>query len=334
MYVLMAPARHAGVREDDMKQPHEFLNVVNIPEAHVGEWRIKRTLIKAEHPFELANSRTAIIGGHRGKTLKFGHETTWHELKQGDGPGRWMSDLPIEQAQIDREVGPIKRGTVLVGGLGIGYVASILARRPGIKRVVVVELAPEVIQLVSEHVCKGETARAKLEFVQADLLTYLKGLPPQSFDHAYYDIWTTDGESTFFATVMPLLRLSATRVRQEPINWNESVMRGQLRMSLDSRGLMFRRLATRPPGYDPFREQMIEAWGSLEKFCEPAGNTWRDWSIGFFRWMRKHEPDDMTFNLYSMIYAEGYGRRGFEMRWRALAGEDVLRCELTRGGVE
>jgi len=322
-----------------MKKPRDYLNVVNIPEQKVGEWEIKHSFAKAREPLALVNGRTAIMGGHRGEALRFDHPTRWHELKQGSGPGRWMSDLPIEQAQIDREVKPIRSGSVLVGGLGIGYVASILARRPGIKLVTVVERSPEVVQLVSEHVCKGEAVRSKLHFVEADLFPYLASLSAGSFDHAYYDIWTNDGEATFFSTVMPLLRLSAARIRKEPINWNESVMRGQLHMSLDTRARVARMLAAPPTTgltpekqneIDTFRAGMAKTWGSFEELCTASDNTWKDWSLGFFRWVRNAKPNDSVFEMYAAIYAGQYGRRGFEARWKALTGQEVLRCEITR----
>lgn len=284
-----------------IKGKQHFYPALSIPEGQRGEYAIKHLDYPAGHTFSLANGRTAIMGGHRGAPVSFNYSTRWHQLS---GPtGVWMTDLPIEQVQHDRELAPIRGGRVLVGGLGLGYAATILAQRLRVKEVVVVEISQEVIDLVADHM------PPKIKIVQADLFEYLKTPTAGTFDWAFYDIWQSDGESTFFQTVLPLCRLSHERVRHEPICWNESVMRGQLYFSIQGRLLQVR--------------EAIPSNLSLDALCEPRENIWWDWTVPFFQWFRGARPSDIELEERMAFYARCYGRRMFPHLWRIFTGVTV-----------
>ncbi len=96
-----------------------------------------------------------------------------------------MSDTPTEM----REHLPIARaahGRVLMGGLGLGMVVAACLDKPDVEHVTVVELAPEVIELVADH----ELARygSRLTVVQADAFAWEP--PPEAHYAAiWHDIW-------------------------------------------------------------------------------------------------------------------------------------------------
>lgn len=291
----------------DARRRAIYDGVLSIPAGTRGEWAVEHIEHPTGHVFNLSNARTAIMGGHTAGSVAYDHPTTWHRLTQGGGV--WMSDYPIEQAQHDRELAGFNRGCVLVGGLGLGYAATALAKRPGITEVVVVEIAQEVIDLVAPHLLRDDAgARRKLRVERADLFNWLRGCSAQRhFDHAFYDIWTSDGEGTFFETVVPLLRLSRGVVRREPVCWNESVMRGQLCRSVMSRWTML----------------SFPGAPTLDQLCEPTGRVWHDWMVPFFRWARREKPEQETFDKRARLYAGGYGRRSFPGTWVLLTGEEV-----------
>lgn len=297
-------------------------HTVNIPQGTRGTFAIQHKLYDPGHVFETTNSRTALIGGHKRERVRFPHATRWHLLTEGDGV--WMSDYPIEQLQHDRELLPVKSGRVLVGGLGLGYAASMLARRPRITEVVVVEKAAEVIDLVASHLCMMDTAadhvaRRKLTIVHDDLFAYLQRCDPITrgtrtvpiFDHAFYDIWASDGESTFLEIVVPLFAMSRALVRTVPINWNESVMRGQLYHGLTSRYMLSQHTAH------------FEHAQSLDVLSAPRGTIWADWCVPFFQWVKKASPEKHEFESKAALYAAGYGRPSFANTWRVITGIDV-----------
>ena len=293
-------------------------NVLSIPAGLSGAFAVEHVEQPTGHVFRLANARTAILGGHVGGKVVYDRPTTWRRLTESGVV--WMSDYPIEQAQHDRELATIRRGRVLVGGLGLGYAATVLARRPGVAEVVVVEKSPEVVELVAPHLVQDDSAaRRKLTVVRADLFEYLGDLPARiRFEHAFYDIWASDGEATFFEVVVPLLRLSRGRVRRTPACWNESVMRGQLYDSISSQ---WASLMMMPSG---------NGTPTLDELCDASGSVWRDWTVPFFRWVRREGPDRATVEEKATLYAGCYGRSSFSAVWQVVAGEDVPDLEVRR----
>jgi len=317
----------------------QYRDVLALPAGQQGDFEVALVRYPPGHEFVLANERTAIMGGHKPGKVSWPEETIWHELREGSS--RWMSDYPIEQVQADNEVAPLRAGTVLVGGLGLGYVASVLAKRRRIKRVVVVEKSADVIDLVAPHLCQDDpAARSKLSIVHMDLFDYLQqyralvspGQYHRPFTHAYYDIWRSDGEYTFFHTVVPLKRLSYNVVRSEPVCWNESVMRGQLFRGLTTRAWIVRTKEMSPRGAEMFKQEP-----SLETLCEFGETIWQNWQVPYFRWYRAEaprlhslSPDDAAKVLEQQAgrYASLYGRRMFQEMWRALSGVALTKEDM------
>lgn len=284
-----------------------YENVLNIPEATVGSFAIKHVIKPARTPVPTSNYRTAVFRGQTQRTLVFDHPTRWHKLTE-DG-GTWMTDFPIEQIQHDEELEGM-RGRVLVGGLGLGYAVTSLARRKGVSEVVVVELQREVIDLVEPHLLTDDpTARQKIRVVQGDLFEYLKaGADGRRFTFAFYDIWASDGETTFHHTVMPLRRLSKG-ITRKVVCWNESVMRGQLLQSLESRLLYaFHRDFGEQVGWDLSRTPTLEelAAGAADDTDEYS-KPYIDWARPFWRWVLTNKVSMEDASAAAKKYAAYYG---------------------------
>ncbi|SRR5258705_6024441 len=115
----------------------------------------------------------------------------------------WMQDSPIEiflhHFAIDAA-----QGDVLIGGLGIGYSAKVIARKSNVDSVKVVEINPDVIKLVAPYT---ERAQPKIKVVHNDLWLFLAGTR-QRFDFVFLDIWRSTGEYEFEKTVQPLRKLA------------------------------------------------------------------------------------------------------------------------------
>ena len=96
-----------------------------------------------------------------------------------------MSDLPIEQTQHDVALDGFT-GSVLVAGLGIGYAANVLAANSDVDDVTIVEISPEVVQLVGPHIRDPD---GKVEIVTDDIFNYLHELVEGDwFDFCFFDI--------------------------------------------------------------------------------------------------------------------------------------------------
>lgn len=99
----------------------------------------------------------------------------------------WMSDQPVER----RTMLPLldgARGTVLLGGLGIGCVLVPLARLTRVRHIIVLEKSPEIIAMVWPQVRDylSQSGAEKIEVIEADAYQYQ---PNQGLDTVYMDIW-------------------------------------------------------------------------------------------------------------------------------------------------
>ncbi len=280
-----------------------YLTPLDIPTQTIGDYEIRQTTQTAGHEFNLNNVRTSFFGQKGGK-VSWDHETKWHTLLRSGV--RLMSDIPMEQKQHNEALRGFK-GRVLVGGLGIGYALAVLFKKPSVKEVVCIEIAQEVIDMVKPHVNvpKGKT----LTVIQSDLLQWVKDYEGSKFDHAFYDIWSSDGEGTFFDTVCPLYDLSQGKVKRPPINWNEDVMRGQLLWSLTSR----LNLLTSPI----FADALAKHVERLPPLWEHDGTErpWHNWSVPFYKWWHDNNPDEETTEAMVKLYAAIYGRWNWRDLW-------------------
>lgn len=111
--------------------------------------------------------------------------------RSGGAPDNWETWMSFSPSEIESQEAVCLHaaGTVAVMGLGLGWAAANLALSPRVRRVTVVELDPEVIELVSTLGVFGQLpgdARAKLGVVRADAMEWR---PAESVDVLYADIW-------------------------------------------------------------------------------------------------------------------------------------------------
>lgn len=95
-----------------------------------------------------------------------------------------MSDTMMEK-DSNRRLIEKARGHVLIGGLGLGMVIwPLLAKRPRLHSLLVLEKNPDVIALVAPHLPKD----SRLVIVEVDVFRWS---PPRirRFDTIYFDIW-------------------------------------------------------------------------------------------------------------------------------------------------
>lgn len=292
-----------------MKQGRKqfFDHVIDIPEGTSGKVTIRHLLKPAGTKLRSGTLRTAMFG-QKDKEITYPEPTRWHELSEDDH-GVWMTDLPIEQKQMDALIEKA-HGRVLVGGLGVGYAVVALAQKPRVKSITVVEHNADVIKLVWDATMATVAKQAKVpgrvtcEIVHADLFDYLKQRTA-FFQWGLFDIWQSDGEHTFHTTVVPLRKLADGMVRQVEC-WNEDIMRGQLMQGLHSRMFLLKLPQVEGTG----------DWGlSLDALCEDTDNVYMAWAVPFWRWYRDHGQslDHDTLNYAMQRYVICYGQPGLDV---------------------
>ena len=172
-----------------------------IPEGSVGSARVTHfTVTRADSSFAALRS---VVTGRRAEIVS---------------PGRYarlsiegelvMTDTNMER-RTNRPLIEHARGHVLVGGLGLGMVVfGLLAKKPAIRSLVVLEVSPDVIALIQPHL----PVDARLTIVQVDVFGWdgwqdhaehgwqgqgWRGRSPRrglsrkgpQFDTIYFDIW-------------------------------------------------------------------------------------------------------------------------------------------------
>jgi hypothetical protein len=266
---------------------------LNLPEGSSGKFRIKHEKFRAGYEFQTASARTMIFAGHKAKMVAVppGGATINKLLENGN---IWMSDVPIEQAQIDPCLKKMY-GNVLVGGLGLGYAAQMLASRDNISHVTIVEKSQDVINLVADHL----EGKMKMTVYCADLHEWLVDFSSAQFDAAFYDIWASDGCTTLLKTVTPLRKMSSCVVPSGRVFcWNEDVMRGQMLIGIQA---AFAMIMSEPTGKTlDLRAEYITGPYAYEHNA----------SVPLFRGLKTGSIQPGEFMKLSEIYVKSFGIPG------------------------
>lgn len=207
--------------------PQWYPSPIDLPEGRSGKVQVTHRLLPIGASVSIIGLRQALLRGIAPVSGKVEKALRVHELRE-DGQGVWMTDLPEELNQIAELMLQLRpRGRVLVGGLGLGVLATTVAQWPGVEDVVVVENNPDVIKL-----CR----RPGYHVVEADLRDYLTLTHDRvpAFDFYLLDTWQETNEGAWWSQVMPLRRIIRNRWGQLPrIHcWAEDIMQAQLAQSL------------------------------------------------------------------------------------------------------
>jgi hypothetical protein len=201
---------------------------ISLPERRVGKFRIVH---RQGQEFDVVSVREALLTGREPSRVKFDKPITVHELREGKD-GLWIADVPIEVRQHREALAKMKpSGRVLVGGLGLGIAAAILAEDPAVTSVDVVELSREVAELCNPH-------HPKVNVIVADIHDFLEAQPKGEYawNCAFIDTWRGTSEDTWWSEVLPLRRIIGRRfgpwIGQTVYYWAEDIMLGQVGFNL------------------------------------------------------------------------------------------------------
>ena len=181
----------------------------------------------------------------------------------------WMSFLPHEINTMRPFVNKA-RGRVLVYGLGLGYVAGLLAAKPEVAEVTVVELDHDIIHLYEEVLRPLTPNQEKIHIEEADAFAYE---PKGHYDIAFVDLYHNEEDG------LPIYLKMLSREHGIPTDyWIEKSLLTYFRrlvmeyLSEEAEGFT-------PEGEGPFegifkklkealREKRFTSYKSLEDFLE------------------------------------------------------------------
>ena len=100
--------------------------------------------------------------------------------------GRIMMADTLMEKRSNTKLIEISKGHVLLGGLGLGMVVwPLLAKKPALHSLTILEINPDVISLVGRHLPRD----SRLEIIQADVFKWSPSKRLPKFNTIYFDIW-------------------------------------------------------------------------------------------------------------------------------------------------
>jgi len=142
----------------------------------------------------------------------------------------WMAIKPNEIETI-QPVLDLIYGNVVTFGLGLGYFAYMASLKENVRKIVVVEHNPEVIQLFEKFILPQFTLKEKVEIVECDAFEFImKQLPQRNFDCAFVDLWhdVSDGLDIY----LRIKRLECLNNQTRFHYWIEDTLLSALRWQL------------------------------------------------------------------------------------------------------
>jgi hypothetical protein len=207
-----------------------FISDLRIPEARSGRFRIVHKVIEPYDPVPVVNRKMAFFGQVRPRDNVYDFPVKIHVLQEIDPAapeepvGVWMSDSPSEELT---QQGVVEKctGKILVAGLGLGFVAHELSKKPDVERIDIVELNQDVINLVWRHV-----RTPKMNLITGDIYEILS-TTSQHYDWFYFDILPNYNEDLLYTHVLPMRKILLDHPivdEKNVIIWANDVMMGQL----------------------------------------------------------------------------------------------------------
>lgn len=273
-----------------------YKSPLKVPEGKIGKWKVVHKTVPAGEEIIVVSMRTTLMSGLQPANVQYDRPQTYHHLTYNGGTV--MSDIPQEQYGHTYVVKKLK-GRVLIGGLGLGYVTTLLNKKKTVTDIVVVEKEKAVIDLVWPHINAD-----KAGVVQEDIFKFLKNPLHKHYDYIYLDIWTGDSESVFYETVLPLRKLARPLVNDSSriVCWKEDTMRGQIKTNLEMNVRfpdMFNRIKELPE----------------EDFVRMFGDKWGQVSGPFWNWVRTMNVRPEVADAVITKYVDSYGEAEWELVW-------------------
>lgn len=156
---------------------------VDLPEGVAGKYKIEKFQVDPERS---ENTRLRALMKGRGFVPPGEYTRLIRETRDPFFPGQviWMTDTPDEYYDLSDFLFSAQ-GHILIAGLGIGLVIDPLMNNEAVKSVTVLEIEPDIIQLVGSIYLKRYPYR--LEIIQADAVEW--DPEGRKFDCAWIDIW-------------------------------------------------------------------------------------------------------------------------------------------------
>lgn len=175
------------VMDPERYRNNPYYTNVRIPNVKVGSWELKTERYPAYRGV-ICDDMMIFDDFREVPPLGFFTEDFEFPAVLEDG-NEWMTLTPVDLDTCDEAIGAA-HGRVVTFGLGLGYYAYMVARKPEVESVTVVEKSEDVIRLFKTYILPQLECREKIRIVNDDAFLYAKHtMPKENFDYAFVDTW-------------------------------------------------------------------------------------------------------------------------------------------------
>ncbi len=192
--------------------------------ANIGDYVLSQKTLPAYQPF-LSGEIVGIPSRFYAENAPIGFfKSDYAYLDLSYKGTTWMSLLPHEVITMGKAIEGAE-GKCLVYGLGLGYMAALLALKDEVTEVTVIEKEKAVIDIFEEAIRPKLSNVGKIKIIQGDALEFIA---PEDTDYLFIDLWHNEEDG------LPLYAALAKKEKGlKPVYWIE-----------DSLITYFRRLVT------------------------------------------------------------------------------------------
>ena len=205
--------------DDDFVKLLREPQLPHLIERTVGKFKIKVDIIDVGKKMTVVSKRNWILMGYKPFVVRYENPRPLYKLVRVKDDGLLMSDSPQEMF-LQYDAYKEAKGKVLVGGLGLGLYAHMIAEKKDVSEVVVIEIDSDIIKLCHPR-------HKKIRVLHDDIKKFIKGTK-EAFDFIYIDIHYSTGAYEYMKTVKPMKIILEKRFPGiKSIFWGEEEMLSQ-----------------------------------------------------------------------------------------------------------
>ena len=213
---MMDPSRYT---ENPYYKNVKIENVVD------GDWELR---LESYEPYRAVIAGDMIMGEDYTEVPPLGFFAERFDFPAVlEGGNEWMTLTPVDLDTCDEAI-EAARGKVVTFGLGLGYYAYMVARKPEVESITVVEKSADVIRLFERHILPYFDHPEKLRIICDDAFEYAEHkMPAEKYDFAFVDTWRDASDGAPMYEKMRALEHLSSGTRFE--YWIESFLVSRLR---------------------------------------------------------------------------------------------------------
>ena len=180
---------------------------VKIQNIKDGDWELR---LESYEPYRAVVCDDMIVKDDLYEVIPLGFFTERFDFPAVlEAGNEWMTLTPVDLDTCEEAI-RAAHGRVVTFGLGLGYYAYMVARKPEVESITVIERSPDVIRLFKKHIFPYFESKEKVRIINADAFEYAEHeMPTAGYDYAFVDTWRDASDGVpMYERMKPLEKLS------------------------------------------------------------------------------------------------------------------------------